>query len=284
MESIVDWSYTRLTLSLDIIKKIEDGEFKGFHELGIIKHQINLGDKITITPSLNMKMSCNHPNVPKDSRNICWAAVDLLKKECSVSENLSIDIDKNIPVEGGLAGGSTNAASVLKMVNKLWQLGLSKEKLIELGRTLGMDVPFYFYGSTAFDSEATKLIRPIKNSEKLHFALIVPPFGVSTADAYGGIDYSKIGKKVLETENLEKAFEDKDLSLLANLMHNDFELTVFHKFRELEIIKAQLLERGSSSVILSGSGSTMVALAESKSHAVEIASGFKKSIVSESVL
>ncbi len=281
---MVDISYTRLTLSLDIIRKIDQGKHAGFHELGIIKHQINLGDTISVSPSLKMKMTCNHPNVPNDHRNICWKAVDLLKSRFNIKENLSIDIDKQIPVQGGLAGGSTNAATVLQIVSKLWELNLSADELAVLGRELGMDVPFYFYGSTAFDSEATGVIEPIICKKKLHFVLVVPPFGVSTADAYRDINYENIGKKLSLTQKVKQGVETGDISLISSGAHNDFELSVFPQHKKLINIQKQLIERGATASILSGSGSTMVGITESQEAAIEISKSFDHTMVVETVL
>ncbi len=269
-------SYTRLTLALDIIRKISDGPMAGFHELGIIKHQITLGDRISLAAAPTMALRCAHPKVPEDARNICWQAIALLQRECGLTDNASIHIDKQIPVEGGLAGGSTNAATVLMLGNELWQLGLSRERLCELGRMLGQDVPFYFYGGTAFDSEATGVVRPLdRRLEPLWFVLVVPPFGVSTADAYRQIEYGGIGASVDATSTLESVFSTGGVLDIAPCIHNDFELSVFPLYDRLKKMKKQLLSYGAEAAFMSGSGSTMVALASSESMAAAIAARFE---------
>ena len=277
-------SHTRVTLALDIVRKIAEGPQKGYHELGIVKHLISLGDTISVKASKKMSLTCSFPGVPEDQSNICWQAAELLQKRYNITEDVSIDIEKQIPVQGGLAGGSTNAATTLAILDKHWGLGLSKEELQGLGKELGMDVPFYFSGGTAFDSEATSVLRVIANRMKLHLVLVVPPFGVSTADAYGGIDYSQIGKSQEMTANLEKGLLAGDLEIVAENMHNDFELSVFGVHSQLADFKSSMISEGALNVIMSGSGSTMIGLAENKVSAEKIARKYEKSFVVESVL
>jgi len=264
---MVERSYTRVTLALDIIRKIESGPFNGYHELGIIKHKIDLHDSISIDESDTMKIECNNPLVPCDESNICWKAAVLLKETYGISGNVKICIDKNIPVMGGLAGGSANAATTLSMLSGLWGLNLTSETLMELGRRLGMDVPFYFTANTAFDTEATGIIEPVKHNMHFTFVLVVPEFGVSTRDAYQGIDYNIIGKSVSKTQNMKTALCEKSSDAFFPLMHNDFELTVFKKYPELNIIKKQLLDAGCHAAMMSGSGSTILGIADNISHA-----------------
>ncbi len=280
---VQDYSYTRLTLALDVIKKLTSGNYRGYHELGIIKHQIDLGDLITIEDSAEMELICTHPAVPEDEQNICWQAVELIKKEYGIEKNLKITIDKKIPVEGGLAGGSTNAATVLKLTNETWNLGLNRDKLVQLGRKLGMDVPFYFYGGTAFDSEATEVIIPIKTEMPLYFVLVIPPFGVSTAAAYQNINYNKVGMHQKETKELVKALENGSVNGLCKTVHNDFEYTVFEAYPQLQKIKDELLSLGALAVSLSGSGSTMIALVKNMEEAQEISSHFEETIIAKSL-
>jgi 4-diphosphocytidyl-2-C-methyl-D-erythritol kinase len=254
-------SYTRVTLALDIVKKLTDGEFAGYHELGIIKHQINLGDTIIIEKSDDMKIFCDNPQVPLDETNICWQAANLLQKEFGIKENVSIRIEKKIPVQGGLAGGSANAAEVMKLLFELWGVEIGLEQKISLSRKLGMDVPFYFYGKTAFDSEAGQCLYPIENNcRKLFFLLVVPPFGVSTKEAYKNIDYSKTAKNIDKTEALKIALKSGDIEKIEKNVHNDFEQIVYLLYPNLRSIRNCLLDNGAKTAVMSGSGSTVMGI------------------------
>ncbi|MDO5577336.1 MAG: 4-(cytidine 5'-diphospho)-2-C-methyl-D-erythritol kinase [Fibrobacter sp.] len=281
---MVQKSFTRITLALDIIKKIDNGPLKGFHELSIIKHQINLHDTITITPADSLQIECDNPLVPCDNRNICWKAAELLSSECGLDKNVKISIQKNIPVMGGLAGGSANAATVLKMLNEMGNLGLSCERLAMLGQKLGMDVPFYFVGKTAFDSEATSVLYPIPNTLHLVFILAIPDFGVSTAEAYRELDYSCIGNNRNLTNKMVEHLKADNRAGVLEMMHNDFEHVLFKKYPALENIKNRLLCLGCEQAIVSGSGSTVIGVANDIDSAQKICAGMNcKTVIAESL-
>jgi len=275
-------SYTRLTLALDVIRKLDKGPYAGYHELGIIKQRITLGDTIKIDESQEMAIRCNHPGVPLDDGNICWKAVELLQKEFGIRENVEIDIDKVIPVQGGLAGGSTNAATVITLLDEMWKLGLDFEEKVRLGRKLGMDVPFYFTGGTAFDTEATGVLSPFDNGMKMYFLLVVPPFGVSTADAYRGLRYDLVGKQVSMTQKLQEAIQEKKYYDFVKNIHNDFELSVLPAYPKLSVIRDQILQSGADKAFMSGSGSTMVGVFSSIEKIRDSAGLFSNSIIAES--
>lgn len=267
---MVQNSYTRITLALDIVKKLDKGEFAGYHELAIIKHQIDLHDVIRIEDASDISICCNNPLVPCDSRNICWKAVELIKKEFGINKSIKIDLHKNIPVMGGLAGGSANAATILMLLNEHWNLGLGKERLMELGRRLGMDVPYYFLGGTAFDSEASGVLKMIPTNLKLVFILAVPDFGVATKDAYQNIDYSVINSDRSKTDLMSVSLQSNDFCGVTKNMHNDFEKTVFKRFPQLGEMKQQLISAGCFQAIMSGSGSTIIGVTDNLEHARQI--------------
>jgi len=279
---MVKKSYTRVTLALDIVKKLKDGPYAGYHELAIIKHQIDLYDTISVKDASYLSICCNNPLVPCDNNNICWKAVELLKKEFKVDKSVKIDLEKNIPVMGGLAGGSANAATVLMILNQFWQLGLSTDQLMQLGRKLGMDVPYYFLGGTAFDSEATGVLKKIQTQMKLTFLLAIPDFGVSTAKAYQQINYSLVNINQDKTALMAKYMYDGDYHNVLKSMHNDFEHSVFLNYPELRKIKETMINAGCDQAIMSGSGSTIMGITDSISHAQEIQKKvpFKTTVVS----
>ncbi|MBN1577706.1 MAG: 4-(cytidine 5'-diphospho)-2-C-methyl-D-erythritol kinase [Chitinispirillaceae bacterium] len=260
-------SYTRLTLALDIIGRISDGPWNGYHELAAIKHQIDLHDTIAIEPSSRLSLECNDHQVPCDERNVCLQAVTLLQKEYNIDRSVRITLHKRIPVMGGLAGGSANAATTLQILNDLWKLRLSVHRLKELGRMLGMDVPFYFIGGTAFDSEAAGYCEPLPTKVVLTFVLVLPDFGVSTAEAYRGIDYRTIGHDRPLTERMKHYCLANSRQGVVSSIHNDFERSVFLRHPRLREIKEKLLKAGCAAAALSGSGSTVFGVASDKEEA-----------------
>jgi len=273
-------SYTRVTLALDIIRRIGQGPRKGYHELGVIKHQVSLFDTIDIRPSAQMAIECDNPRVPLDGTNVCWKAAEIMKKRYGIAENVTIRIGKNIPVQGGLAGGSANAASVIRLLDRLWGLGLDMAAMREIGAEVGMDVPYYFTGGTCFDNEQG-IIEPVRTSLKLDIVLCIPPLGVSTREAYSRIDYSCIGRDACKTHAMLEALARNDLKKTAEMMHNDFEKFVFTAYPRLALLKQKLLEAGCLNAVMSGSGSTIIGLAADGVHAADICreiSGARKCI------
>ncbi len=263
---LVQKSYTRITLALDIIRKIGEGTYKGYHELGIIKHRIDLYDIISIEASGNLIITCNNPQVPVDSSNLCRQAVEKIQQQFGIKENVHIHIEKNIPVKGGLAGGSSNAATVLSILNNLWNLDLDKRQLVTIARDIGMDVPFYFTGGTAFDTETTGILEPVKTDIVFNFVLAIPDFGVSTSEAYKRINYNETGREKSKTARMKEALENNDKDSAIDAMHNDFEKTVFKQHPRLESLKEKLLKAGCLNAVMSGSGSTLVGVAKDKEH------------------
>lgn len=262
-------AYTRLTLALDIAGRIPDGPYAGYHELGVIKHRIDLCDTVTVEDAAADAIECDDPLVPCDGANICLKAADILRRRCGIDRRVRITLLKRIPVMGGLAGGSADAATVFGLLNRLWGLNLAAPELIALSRGAGMDVPYYFMGGTAFDSEAGLRLEPVQSRCDFVFVLACPEFGVSTREAYGGIDYAAVGRAQEVTSRLRAALEQGDAPVAVQCMHNDFELSVFARFPRCAVIKKELLDAGCLAALLSGSGSTMIGIARNAPHAEE---------------
>jgi len=269
-------SPARITLALDIIRKISDDPLAGYHELGIIKHKLDLFDTITVTPSTKDLLTCDDPTIPTDTTNTCFQTVELLKEEFNIKECVHIHIEKHIPAQGGLAGGSSNAATTFLLLNQLWKLNLSKKRCIELGKKIGMDIPFFFLDeSTAYDTETTGILEPIKTPIHLNFILVFPLFGISTKNAYANINYTHIAQHTQNTSLLKEQLSEYNKknafkSILEGI-HNDFEISVFKKFPKLAEIKKDTLDAGALAASMTGSGSTLYGIARDQEHAEEIA-------------
>ena len=147
MQDIRVRAHAKINLYLDVVGKREDG----YHNLETIFHSIGLHDEVIIRKreTQGIKVNCEHPGVPCDSRNLAHRAAQCLSDEVGGIGGISIDIRKRIPVAAGLAGGSANAAAVLHGVNQLFELGFTQEMLMRLGAQLGADVPFCLHGGAA---------------------------------------------------------------------------------------------------------------------------------------
>jgi len=260
-------SPAKINLTLDIIKKRDDG----YHELEMIMQELELKDKIVLEEleKNKIEIECREKFVPLNEKNLCWKAAELIKEKKGIEKGIKIFIDKKIPVAGGLGGGSSNAAATIKGLNELWKLNLSRKEMQEIAEQIGMDVAFFLYGKTAFASGRGEKIELIKSFPKTRVLICNPGIPVSTKKAYSEIDYEKSGKK-LGSRKLKKAIEqNKKTEEFAELLHNDFEFSVFKAFPEIEELKKEMKEHSFNS-LMSGSGSTVFCFPKTKEDSTKI--------------
>ena len=171
---------------------------------------------------------------------------------------MRIFIEKNIPLEAGLGGGSSNAATALLNLNKLWGLKLKEKQLIEISSQIGSDVPFFTGENAAVVEGIGDKIKRIKKSFSINIVLINPGFRVSTRWAYSAFDRQKPRIKTkADINNLVKAIERKDIKEIANNLHNDFEPIVTKRYKVISEIKTNLLRNDALNAVVSGSGPTV---------------------------
>lgn len=248
-------AYAKVNISLDVVGKREDG----YHLLKMIMQNIDLYDEIIVEKqSRDIIIECNKNYVPTDSRNLAYKAAMAFKERYNISEGVKIKIFKNIPVSAGLAGGSTDAAAVLKLMNKLFEVNASKEELMELGLKLGADIPYCIQGGTALCEGVGEVITPLKPFRDKIIVLVKPSFGVSTKEVYKNFDMEKV-KKHPETEALIKAMAEDDLRYVAYNMRNLLENVTLKKHKVLINLKEEMNKYGAINSMMSGSGPTVFA-------------------------
>ncbi len=294
-------SPAKLNLVLDILRKRADG----FHEVEFVMQELELHDLITIEtffvptgPGVNSAMPhrkieiiCTDPSVPLDERNTCWKAVELMRKEerkkyesmlhasWRDTDAVRIYIEKHIPSAGGLGGGSSNAATVLKGLNQLWDLQLSNEKLSELAAQIGSDTPFFIYGGTCIATGRGEIITPLKEKcPTLHLAFIVPPVKVPAAKTkwiYGNFDVQKVETHYSITEMhhaLQQQSADKVIEKMGNVFEN---LTLQEYELVFELIAKLNYMPGIHKAMLAGAGPTVVAVCEDEKVASQVIAPFR---------
>lgn len=248
-------AYAKINISLDIIGKREDG----YHLLEMIMQSIDLYDELNIEKqNKDITIKCNKPYVPTDERNLAYKAAKLFIEKYQISSGVTININKNIPVCAGLAGGSTDGAAVLKAMNKIFDIHASDEELMELGLQLGADVPYCIKGGTALCRGIGEEVTKLKDFKDKILVLVKPPFGVSTKSVYQEFDLSK-ARSHPNTDVLVKAIEENDLRLVANNMKNLLENVTLRKHKILINIKEEMKNSGSIGTMMSGSGPTVFA-------------------------
>jgi 4-diphosphocytidyl-2-C-methyl-D-erythritol kinase len=246
-------AYAKINISLDVVGKREDG----YHLLRMIMQNIELYDLIHVNRNINgIIISSNKPYIPTDERNLAYKAAKLFIDKYNIQGGADINIKKNIPVAAGLAGGSTDAAAVLKGMRDIYGINASDEELMELGLRIGADVPYCILGGTALCEGIGEKITPLK-SFKNHILIVVkPPFGVSTKEVYQSLDISRIYKHP-ETDELIEAIETDNLKAVCGGMKNILENVTLRKHTILKDIKNEMMRMGAVGAMMSGSGPTV---------------------------
>jgi len=240
-------------LGLQILNKREDG----YHNLHSLFVELSLADELIFTSSSDFKLSvdcANNYKIPLDNTNLISRAYELIRSETKlVPSEYAVHLKKKIPPKSGLGGGSSNAAAVLNALNELWKLNYSSNKLETLGAQLGADVPFFIRGGFQLAEGIGEKLTPQDNQilHGLHFLLIIPPFHISTPDAYRSLN-----KPLLPVENHYK-FAPVSGPVNWQLFDNDFEKVFRKTYPEIGNIKEILQGAGALYANLSGSGSTV---------------------------
>ncbi|MDU5109994.1 MAG: 4-(cytidine 5'-diphospho)-2-C-methyl-D-erythritol kinase [Clostridium sp.] len=248
-------AYAKVNISLDVVGKREDG----YHLLEMIMQSIDLYDEIKIEKTKsNIVIKCNKQYVPTDERNLAYKAAKLFMEEYNINSGVEINIKKNIPVCAGLAGGSTDGAAVLKILNKIFNINASEEELMKLGLRLGADVPYCIKGGTALCKGIGEDVTELHSFKDKILVLVKPPFGVSTKGVYQEFNLSKV-RSHPNTELLINAIKDDDLKLVCNNMKNLLENVTLKKHKVLINIKEEMKGFGAVGSMMSGSGPTVFA-------------------------
>jgi 4-diphosphocytidyl-2-C-methyl-D-erythritol kinase len=255
----------KINLSLKILGRRNDG----FHELDTLIAPISLYDEIRIDNGRSGKgieFRCDDPSVPQGDDNLAVRAGKAFFETTKIERAISIELKKKIPHGAGLGGGSSDAASVLLALNELFDAKLSREQLVEMAEPIGSDVPFFLFQSAALCKGHGEMVMPVKLQRKFSILLLKPAFAVSTAWAYSRWQDSR---EIPGVRYEAQKFADQTLV-------NDLERPVFEKFVFLAQLKTWLLSQAEvGSALMSGSGSTMIAVMRENTDADSVASRSK---------
>ena len=244
-------SYAKINLGLKVLDSLPDG----YHSIITIMQEIDFFDLISISKQEKNKIEliCNGPiSVPDDKTNLCYKAAKLIYDNYDCPHGLDITLTKNVPVGAGLGGGSSNAATVLKQLNDIFALNISKNQLHELALELGCDVPFFIDGGIQLCEGKGEKLTPMSIDLSQYFiVLILPNFSVSTKWAYSFF------KNDLCKRFDSNKFRSFQQSVDWKLFENDFEKVINLTYPEIDQIRETLEGKDSLFVSLSGSGSAM---------------------------
>jgi 4-diphosphocytidyl-2-C-methyl-D-erythritol kinase len=252
----------------------------GYHELTTVFHAVSLFDEITVRNAdlLSVKMSGEGvESLPTDQRNLAWRAAELLAEHVGRGADVAISVEKSIPVAGGMAGGSADAAAVLVAVNALWELGVPRRDLHALAAELGSDVPFALHGGTALGTGRGEQLATVLARNTFHWVLAFAKGGLSTPRVFAEMDrlraHSGRGQsppRFEEPEPLLAALASGDAAQLAPLLGNDLQPAALSLAPGLRRTLRAGQDAGALAGIVSGSGPTCAFLCSSASSAIDV--------------
>lgn len=250
MASIELNAHAKINLSLDVLRKREDG----YHELRMIMQSIELHDTVILeTSGSDITVECNSRWAPNNSDNIACKAASLLMDKCNIKGGLNIKIVKRIPVAAGMAGGSADAAAVLKGINRLFSIGLDTSALMELGKQIGADVPYCISGGTMLAEGIGERLTPLRVLSGVNLVILKPRIGVSTGWVYKNLDLSKPLDRP-DTKLITDAIGKGDIAAVAANMKNVLASVTIPKYKVVREAIERLDELGSLGSMMSGSG------------------------------
>ena len=267
----------KVNLLLNILGQRPDG----FHELETVMQPVNLCDEMSFERGgSGIQLSCSHPELPTDSKNLVHRAATAFLAAAKISDGIRIHLQKNLPLAGGIGGGSANAAVTFSALNELFGSPLLQEKLHELAATLGSDIPFFLHDQPALATGRGEKVRLLETFPALRgkaFLLVNPGFGISTPWSYQNLARFPEAKngQAGRAEKLISLLQSADLRTAADEFYNSLEAPAFDKFPVLSLYKNFLRENGALVSLMSGSGSTTFAIAENLSAAENLAEKFK---------
>ena len=260
MISVKEYAYAKINLYLDVLSKRDDG----FHEVKTVMHTVSLCDDVTVSvkpssrPSVKLTV-IGHSKLPTDSRNLAVKAAELFLESTLKNAEVNIRLIKRIPVSAGLAGGSTDAAAVLRALNKAFKRPLTDKRLLELAAELGSDVPYCLVGGTALCYGRGERVERLLGCLHLYTVVAVSGEHVSTPTAYAELDrlYSDFtcerdGEHTSSLDAILSAISSADKAEIK--LYNIFENAILSIYNGAEMIKKRMIELGADHALMSGSG------------------------------
>lgn len=261
VQSMVIQAPAKVNYRLDVVGRRPNG----YHDLRMIMQRVNLCDEVTLrlVSQPGIRVTCGREGVPEGEGNIAWKAARALLELSGGDQGIEVEIVKQIPVAAGLGGGSSDCAAVLLGLNELLGLGLSRERLMEIGVKLGADVPFFVFGQTALAEGIGELLTPLRRVPAAWVVLVNPNLPVSTAWVYQNLQLTQRD----QLAKLPNSFED--VAQLCVILSNDLESVTIPAFPVIADIKRSLVGLGATGALMSGSGPTVFGLFEDEATARE---------------
>ena len=263
MDKLTLKSYAKINFSIDILSKRKDG----YHNVEMIMQSISLADKLFFEKQAEeIEIETKHSKLPTGKENLVYQAAEILFKNYNIKAGLKVRINKNIPLSAGLAGGSGNAAATLLAVNKLWDLNLSKQKLLSFAAQLGADIPFCLQGGTCLATGIGTELKKLSPVSEMNLVVVKPPISVSTAKIYQSLDLNKINKHPQNAKIIFGLRQGRQEIILDNL-RNVLEEVTFVLYPKVKKLKQEMSQL-SDKALMSGSGPTILGFVKNENQAL----------------
>ena len=271
-------AYAKVNLALDVLRKRPDG----YHDVKMVMQNIDIYDELEFTvtnikeaaahvkPCYNIMIETNKPELPTDESNLIHKAIRLMFDEYNICGDVLVKLTKNIPIEAGMAGGSTDCAAALKAVNDIFEINASLEDLMRLGKRLGADVPFCLLGKTALAEGIGEILTEVQRLPDCTVLVVKPPVGISTGMIYGNMNCDEL-KSRPDIDGMLEGLKKNDLGIVALKMENVMETVTARLCPDIEEIKNAMKEKGALNAIMSGSGPTVFGIFDASEKAWEAA-------------
>lgn len=273
MTTLYEGAFAKINLTLDVLGKREDG----YHDLKSVMQSISIRDDVEIDVDTDMpwSLTCSMEGIPEDNRNLAWKAAEVFYQVTGLTTTgIAIRIQKRIPTEAGLGGGSADAAAVLRALNKHYGNPLSILALAEIGGQVGSDVPFCVLCGTAMVEGRGEKLRKLPDLPDCLFVVCKPDFSSSTPELYKKLDASVIARRP-DNNAMESALLAGDLQKIADNIWNVFDPVVTNDHLELNYIKSIFNTYGAVGYQMTGSGSAVFAIVTEFEHAAVICNMLK---------
>jgi 4-diphosphocytidyl-2-C-methyl-D-erythritol kinase len=263
---VVEKACAKLNLGLDTPFRHPDGRI----EWKMIMTSVDLADyvEIEITEGNGISIHCNQVFLPQDERNLAYQAAFLLQKRFNLKYRIAINIRKNIPVAAGMGGGSSDAAAVIRGINKLCGLQMSLQEMATFGLQLDSDVPYCIYSQTAVVTGKGDQIQLMPKLPRMFFVIVKPHMSVSTPDILNQINYTKL--QHANMDNLTQAVQQCDYNKIIEYMQNVLEPLSVQRHMEIKRIKDKFKKYGADIAQMSGTGPTVFGICKTERQAKHV--------------
>lgn len=274
MEYINLKAYAKINLGLDVLGVLDNG----YHRVRMIMQSVDIYDKVNIyrTPGRNVRVKTNLSYLPSGPDNLVFKAAMLMKETYGIPDGMDIDLYKFIPVSAGMAGGSSDAAAVLKGINELWDIGASENELMELGAKIGADVPYCVMGGTALAEGIGEKLTRLPDCPDCIVVIGKPNLRVSTRYVYDKLSLDGITIHP-DIDGMIEAIRNGEISGVAARLSNVLETVTEAENPVISQIKKLMTDNGALGSLMSGSGPAVFGLFEDEKTAEECNSILRKS-------